>query len=154
KLKAVRGTGSTIYFRPDPTIFPKTDFNAELIRERLEVTSYLHRGLAITFTDEAQGQTHTFSHESGIVDYLKAILRQRNLKPTHEAPFTLLKENGARIELVFQWTEATEEHLRSYVNGIPTGSGGTHENGVRAGIVKAVRNYIETHNLMPRGVNL
>ena len=55
---------------------------------------------------------------------------------------------------MLQWTEATDEHLRSYVNGIPTASGGTHENGVRAGLGKAVRNFIETHNLTPKGVAL
>ena len=48
-----------------------------------------------------------------------------------------------------QWTQSTDEHVRSYVNGIPTGSGGTHENGFRAGLGKAVRNFIETHNLSP-----
>jgi len=72
----------------------------------------------------------------------------------HEAPFVLQKENGLRADLVLQWTEATDEHVRSYVNGIPTGSGGTHENGLRAGLGKAVRNYIETHNLSPKGVTL
>ena len=55
---------------------------------------------------------------------------------------------------MLQWTEATDEHIRSYVNGIPTGSGGTHETGLRAGIGKAVRNYIDTHNLSPKGVTL
>ena len=55
---------------------------------------------------------------------------------------------------MLQWTEATDEHMRSYVNGIPTGSGGTHENGLRAGIGKAVRNFIDTHNLSPKGVTL
>ena len=58
------------------------------------------------------------------------------------------------MEVVLQWTESTDEHLRSYVNGIPTGSGGTHENGLRAGVGKAIRNYIETHNLTPKGVTL
>ena len=53
-----------------------------------------------------------------------------------------------------QWTQSTDEHVRSYVNGIPTGSGGTHENGFRAGLGKAVRNFIETHNLSPKGVTL
>ena len=72
----------------------------------------------------------------------------------HEAPFSLAKENGLRLEAVLQWTESTDEHLRSYVNGIPTGSGGTHENGFRAGLGKAVRNFIETHNLSPKGVTL
>ena len=53
-----------------------------------------------------------------------------------------------------RWTESTDEHVRSYVNGIPTGSGGTHENGLRSGIGKAIRNFIETHNLSPKGVTL
>ena len=70
----------------------------------------------------------------------------------HEAPFTISKESdesGLRLDLAMQWTQSTDEHVRSYVNGIPTGSGGTHENGFRAGLGKAVRNFIETHNLSP-----
>ena len=59
-----------------------------------------------------------------------------------------------RLDLALQWTQSTDEHVRSYVNGIPTGSGGTHENGFRAGLGKAVRNFIETHNLSPKGVTL
>ena len=59
-----------------------------------------------------------------------------------------------RMELTLQWTESTDEHVRSYVNGIPTGNGGTHENGFRSGVNKAVRNYIDTHNLTPRGVKI
>ncbi len=66
----------------------------------------------------------------------------------------LEKVNGVRIEMCFAWTESTEELLKSYVNGIPTGNGGTHENGLRAGVLKAIRNYIETHELTPRGVTL
>src|SRR6185295_13591093 len=99
-------------------------------------------------------QKDVFQHEEGLIDYLKKIVRDKNVKPVHEAPFTLEKENGLKIELVLQWTESTEENVRSYVNGIPTGSGGTHENGFRAGLGKAVRNYIETHNLSPKGVTL
>ena len=72
----------------------------------------------------------------------------------HDAAFSLEKQNGLRVDLVLQWTESTDEHIRSYVNGIPTGSGGTHENGMRAGLGKAVRNYIDTHNLSPKGVTL
>ncbi len=75
-------------------------------------------------------------------------------KPINETPFTLTKENGIRIDLALQWTESTDEHVRSYVNGIPTTAGGTHENGLRAGIGKAVRNFIDTHNLAPKGVTL
>ena len=153
-MGAARGTGTTVYFKPDPQIFPKVEFDAQIIRERLEVASYLHRGVKVTFEDEATGQKDLFQHQEGLVDYLKKIVSEKNAKPVHEAPFTLEKENGLKLEFVVQWTEATEENLRSYVNGIPTGSGGTHENGLRAGLGKAVRNYIETHNLSPKGVTL
>jgi DNA topoisomerase IV B subunit len=154
KLGAARGTGTSVYFRPDPTIFPKIDFNPDTIRDRLEVASYLHRGVKVNFNDDVNKQKYSFHHAEGIAEYLKKIVQEAQAKPVHEAPFVLSKENGVRIEVAFQWTESTEERLRSYVNGIPTGSGGTHENGVRMGIVKAVRNYIETHNLTPRGVTL
>ncbi len=70
------------------------------------------------------------------------------------ALFYKMVENEVRLEVALVWTEATDEHVRSYVNGIPTVNGGTHEAGLRSGIVKAVRNYIETHSLGPKGVTL
>jgi DNA gyrase subunit B/topoisomerase-4 subunit B len=88
------------------------------------------------------------------VDYLKRIVAERGAKPVHDIPFALNKDDGMRVDVVLQWTEATDEHVRSYVNGIPTASGGTHENGLRAGIGKGVRNFIETHNLSPKGVTI
>jgi DNA gyrase subunit B len=154
KLGAARGSGTTVFFRPDPAIFPKIEFESALIRERLEVASYLHRGVKVTFEDETTDTKSVFQHDEGLVDYLRKILAERGAKPVHDVPFTIQKANGLKLELVLQWTEATDEHIRSYVNGIPTGSGGTHENGLRAGLGKAVRNYIETHNLTPKGVTL
>src|SRR5262245_32023322 len=161
KIGPARGTGTTVFFRPDSQIFPKTTFDASVIRERLEVASYLHKGLKLWFENEAAGAGETkreaFQHDEGLEDYLKKILAERSSKPVHESPFSLSKEHdesGMRLDIVLQWTESTDEHLRSYVNGIPTASGGTHENGLRAGIGKAVRNYIDTHNLSPKGVTL
>jgi DNA gyrase subunit B/topoisomerase-4 subunit B len=154
KLGAARGTGTSVFFRPDPTIFPKVEFESAVIRERLEVASYLHRGVKVSFADETTGTTEVFQHTDGLLDYVRKIVGERNAKAVHETPFLLEKDNGLKLELVLQWTEATDEHLRSYVNGIPTGSGGTHENGLRAGLGKAVRNYIETHALSPKGVTL
>jgi DNA gyrase/topoisomerase IV subunit B len=147
-----RGTGTTITFTPDPTIFPKTDFNTETIRLRLEVTSFLHRGVKVIYVDETTGNKVTFHHENGIVDYLGKVITERSASAIHELPFTVHKEGDERIEIALKWTESTDEHVRSYVNGIPTPSGGTHENGFRAGLGKALRNFIDTHNLTPRGV--
>jgi DNA gyrase subunit B len=154
KTGPARGSGTTVFFRPDPTIFPKVEFEAETIRQRLEVASYLHRGVKVAFEDEPAARKDVYQHAEGLVDYLKKIVAEREARPVHEAPFVLEKENGLKLELVLQWTESTDEHIRSYVNGIPTGSGGTHENGLRAGVGKAVRNYIDTHNLAPKGVTL
>jgi DNA gyrase subunit B/topoisomerase-4 subunit B len=154
KSGTARGTGTTVYFHPDPTIFPKVEFDPALIRERLEIVSYIHKGVRVTFENEAEGTKDVFQHLEGLADYLHKIVKERGAKPVHDAQFVLERESGPRLDLVLQWTEATDEHVRSYVNGIPTGSGGTHENGLRAGIGKAVRNYIDTHNLSPKGVTL
>ena len=154
KLGPGRGTGTKVYFHPDAAIFPKIEFDPDVIRDRLEVTSYLHKGVKVTFEDETNKKKYVFEHAEGLTDYLKKIVAERNAKPIHDTPFTLSRDEGLRLDLVLQWTEATDEHLRSYVNGIPTGSGGTHETGLRAGLGKAVRNYIETHNLSPKGVTL
>jgi len=161
KIGPARGTGTTVFFRPDPQIFPKTEFDASLIRERLEIASYLHKGVKINFENEAatgdEPKRETFQHDEGIAAYLAKLLKDRHTKPVTDTPFAVAREHeesGLKLDLVMQWTEATDEHLRSYVNGIPTASGGTHENGLRTGIGKAIRNFIDTHNLSPKGVTL
>jgi len=156
KLGPARGTGTTVFFRPDATIFPKVEFDADVIKQRLEVASYLHKGVKVAFENEATGEKAVYQHTEGLVEYLRTIVGERNATAVHEVPFTVAREDdhGLRMDLVVQWTQSTDEHVRSYVNGIPTGSGGTHENGFRAGLGKAVRNFIETHNLSPKGVTL
>jgi DNA gyrase subunit B/topoisomerase-4 subunit B len=154
KVGPARGSGTAVFFRPDPTIFPKVDFDPATIRERLEVVSYIHKGVRVTFENESSRTKEVFHHEEGLSDYLKKIVAERGAKPVHDGPFVHARDSEPRLDLVLQWTEATDEHVRSYVNGIPTASGGTHENGLRAGLGKAMRNYIETHNLSPKGVTL
>lgn len=162
KLKAganVRGTGTTITFTPDAEIFgPKLKFDAETIRERLEAKSYLHKGMEVVFIDETQSPKveATYKHDGGIAEYIEKLVteRQKAMVPAGTQPFYKAHVNGIRLELALVWTEATDEYVKSYVNGIPTKSGGTHENGLKSGVVKAVRNYIETHDLTPKGVTL
>jgi DNA gyrase subunit B/topoisomerase-4 subunit B len=154
KLGPARGTGTSITFEPDPQIFPRTEFNPDTIRERLETASYIHKGLKVVWNDLVGGKKETFKHDDGILAYLKKILADKNARPVHEQPFTFEKDNGIRIDTCFAWTESTEEVFKSYANGIYNPDGGTHENGLRAAVLKAIRNYIETHDLTPRGVTL
>ncbi len=160
KLKVggnARGTGTTITFTPDPEIFgAKLKFDPELVKERLESKTYLHKGMEIHFIDEVNKQEYTFKHDGGIAEYITKLLSERSkaLVPAGSLPFYKSHENGVKLEIALAWSEATDEYVKSYVNGIPTKMGGTHENGLKSGVVKAVRNYIETHDLTPKGVTL
>ncbi len=151
----VRGSGTTVRFRPDPEIFGKLAFDADEIRERLEAKTYLHRGLRVVFVDETKKPPvrEEYAHDGGLADYLLKVVAERAKSPTHASGFAFVRDADPRLELSLQWTEATDEHFRSWVNGIPTSSGGTHENGLKSGIVKAVRNHLATHELLPKGVS-
>ncbi|MCU0683999.1 MAG: type IIA DNA topoisomerase subunit B [Polyangiaceae bacterium] len=169
KGQKVRRHGTQTYFRPDPEIFGKQiGFDAELVRERLEIISYLHAGLRINYVDAATNDKHEFLHPNGIADYLPVLIARRGKAVTHPTAFFTAREigpsgangsNGAwlhpfKLEVALQWTDDTNESVRSYVNGIPTRDGGTHENGLGAAIVKAVRSFMETKGLAPRGLTL
>ncbi len=145
KVGAARGHGTTIYFEPDPTIFKITHFDADVLKARLEDMSFIHSGLKFTFKNEANGETVEYSHPNGIPEYLTKLVKNTQKNAVTEVAFTAKRENGEKIEVALQWTESTDESIRSYVNGIRTASGGTHENGLKAAIRKAINGYTETH---------
>ena len=153
-LGPARGTGTATQFTPDADIFGRLMFDREVIRERLKSKAYLHRGLKLVWIDEGGGTTEEFVHEGGITEYLSHLVAQREKPAIHAQSFSFNRDKDPRVEICLQWTESTEEYIRSYTNGIPTRDGGTHEAGLKSGVVKAVRNYIETHSLAPRGVTL
>lgn len=158
KLKKVgptRKRGTELHFRPDVQIFGKTlKFDPEVVRERLESKSYLHRGLKVIYRDLSSNTTLTFEHPNGIVDYLQKMVAEKNMRPVHAQAFSLERESDPRMELALMWTESTDEWLRSYANGIPTGQGGTHENGLRSAIVKAIRSFMVTKKIEPKGITV
>ncbi len=149
-----QGTGTSIRFRPDGQIMETTVFDAEVIRERLQVKAFLTRGVRIVFRDRVGGTYHEFKHTGGVVDFLAFILDEEDMDAVHDQPFTLDVDAEVRMELALQWTEGTQESLRSFVNGIPTRDGGTHEGGLRDGVIKAVRSYIDAHDLLPKSVSI
>jgi len=162
KLGNARGTGTTVRFRPDDEVFGnKLHFDAELIAERLEAKSYLHGGLEIVFTDETKAPpvVQTFVHPQGIAEYLPKLVAERGKTPVPASGtvfYVEKRDDDAKlgIELALQWTESTDDFIKTYVNSVPTPDGGTHDTGFRSAIVKAIRNYIATHKLDPKGVTL
>ncbi|MEO7097147.1 MAG: DNA topoisomerase IV subunit B, partial [Polyangiales bacterium] len=165
KLKKVgnaRGTGTTIKFRPDDEVFGgKLHFDPNQIAERLEAKSYLHGGLEIVFTDETKSPAvvTSFVHPQGIAEYLPKLVSERGKTPVPPGLNVFYfekrdEEAQLGVELAMQWTESTDDHIKTYVNSVPTPDGGTHDTGLRSAIVKAIRNYIATHKLDPKGVSL
>jgi DNA gyrase subunit B/topoisomerase-4 subunit B len=155
KVGAARGRGTSITFRPDPKIFPSVALDARLIAERLEAKAYLHRGLAVEFHDEAAGTRATWRYDEGLRAFLLKIVGESDRAPVAGEVFAIDKrQDGLDFECALAWTEATEERVLSYVNSIPTSAGGAHENGLRAGLTKAVRNYLTVHDLLPRGLSI
>jgi DNA gyrase subunit B len=154
KVKPFRGHGTTIFFRPDEKIFRTIHFKSDVIRQHLEDISFIHGGLKITFVDEVKKETHEYSNPDGIAAYLDKILSDEKRKSVHEEKFTIEKDvaDGTRYEVALRWTESSDTWVRSYVNGIRTHAGGTHESGFRSGITKAVKNYMEVHEIRPKGV--
>lgn len=155
KIRPFRGHGTIIFFRPDDQIFRRVQYHSETIRQHLEDISYIHGGLKITFVDETKNEKHELHHPEGIVAYLDRLIKDDKKKSVHEQNFTHDKEEGKiRVEMVLRWTESTDEHIRSYVNGIRTRGGGTHESGFRTGIAKAVKNYMDVHNIKVKGLTI
>lgn len=147
-------TGTRIYFQPDPEIFPKVQFDAKYIHELLETKSYLHRGVKIAFEDQTTGQTHKFSSTEGLPAYLAKLIKDRQKNASHEQLYRFESAENPRMEAAFAWTDETAEYVKSYVNGVNTPSGGTHEMGLKNAVTKGVRNYIATHDLSPKGVTI
>jgi DNA gyrase/topoisomerase IV subunit B len=154
KVGPFRGHGTTIYFEPDPDIFKTTHFDPELIKGHLEDMSYIHSGLRITFKNEITKETFDLAHPGGIPEFLARLVTESQKPAVTETPFCLVKQNGEKMELALQWTESTDEAIRSYVNGIRTSAGGTHEAGFKSGIGKAIRNYIDTHDIKIKGLTI
>lgn len=149
-----RGHGTIISFEPDPEIFKTIHFDTEVIRAHLEDMSYIHSGLKITFKNEVAGETVELAHPGGIPEFLSKLIADGQKPAVTEVPFSLVRSNGEKMEAALQWTESTDETIRSYVNGIRTAAGGTHESGFKKAIAKAIRNFMATHEIKVKGLDI
>ena len=147
-------TGTSIFFRPDPEIFPSTIFSAATIKQTLQSRAYLNPGLRLVFKNEAQEQTEEYFYPDGIRAYFQQLLQESKQELVAEEVFVLERKDEVEVSLVFGWTESTKEDFLAYANGIHTPDGGSHEVGAKSGIVKAVRNYIAVHDIPLKGVKL
>ena len=150
-----RGTGTEVFLRPDPEVFgAKAHLDPDVLRQRIEAKSYLHKGLKITFTDQSTGKSEVFHHADGIAEYLDKLVAVRGKAAVHKGHFYLERADEPKLELALAWTEATDATILTYVNGVPTPDGGTHDKGLRNALGKAIRAYVNAHKLEPKGVSI
>ena len=139
-----RGTGTTVTFTPDPEIFRDIHYDPKVIAERLEVKTYLNKGLVIQFVDQKSNDDRSSSATTAASPTSSTPSTRRGSDTRVAAlPFVLEREDAdadLRCHLALAWTEATDEDVRSFVNTIPTRDGGTHEQGMREAVRAAVLN--------------
>src|ERR1700676_4468299 len=115
KVGPFRGHGTVIYFEPDETIFKTTHFDPNLIKAHLEDMSYIHSGLKITFKNDITKETHDLTHSGGLPEFLTRLVAEGQKAAVTQLPFTVVRPEGDKMEIALQWTEATDEVIRSYV---------------------------------------
>jgi topoisomerase-4 subunit B len=147
-------TGTTVRFWPDPKYFDTPKFALRPLLHVLRAKAVLCSGLRVALHDEATDERHAWCYEDGLKDYLLDALRGTQTVP--EEPFIgRMAGNAEAADWAVLWLpEGGEPVAESYVNLIPTSQGGTHVNGLRAGLTDAVREFCEFRDLLPRGVKL
>ena len=149
-----RTTGTSVRFLPDPQYFDSAKFSVPRLRHLLRAKAVLCPGLTVTFINEQDGESDQWFYEDGLKDYLAAANQGWEVLPAEPFVGSFSAQTEA-AEWAVQWLpEGGEITAESYVNLIPTAQGGTHVNGLRAGLLDAMREYCEIRNLLPRGVKL
>src|ERR1700740_1018859 len=148
-----RNSGTRIRFWPDPQFFDSDKFSVPQLKHTLKAKAVLCPGLRVTFRNEASGEQDEVLYSGDRGPYLIEELGDQERMPPEPVSGGRDSDDDA-VSYALCWTPAADNTFgESYVNLIPTPDGGTHVNGLRAGVAQAVREFCEFRNLIPRGVN-
>ncbi len=151
---ATKETGTTVRFLPNPQYFDAPKFLTTRLIHLLQAKAVLCSGLRIQFHDETTDERHEWYYQAGLSAYLLESLKNAPCVPPQPFAGNFAAE-GEAVEWVLTWLpEAGDLVTESYVNLIPTAQGGTHVNGLRSGLLEALREFCDYRNLLPRGVKL
>ncbi len=151
-----RDTGTEIRFWPDPQFFDAGSFNIRKLKRLMLAKAVLCPGLRLIYVDEVNTEnSESWRFEEGLGNYLVSMLNGSDRVPTQSPIIVHRNADDMQVDCAAVWTpEASQIVSESYVNLIPTESGGTHVNGFRTGITEAVREFCELRNLLPRGIRI
>ncbi len=149
-----RETGTSVRFIPDPKYFDSPTISVTKLRHVLKAKAVLCPGLRVLLKNIAANETEEWFYEDGLRDYLLETTRGEVLLPAEPFVGSLAAETEAVDWAVIWLPEGGEVIGESYVNLIPTVQGGTHTNGLRTGLLEAIREFCEFRSLLPRGIKL
>lgn len=139
--------GTTITFKPDPTIFSTTTYNYETIQERIRESAFLLKGVKFTLTDEREPEHHDeFLYEDGIKSFVSYLNEDKDTMG--DVFYFSGKQNGIEVEFSGQYNDGYSENFVSFVNNVRTADGGSHEAGARSGFTKAFNDYARKQDLL------
>jgi DNA gyrase subunit B len=146
-------TGTTVRFKPDPTIFEETSFSQETLAQRLRELAFLTPEVRITLIDRKTDSEQVFYHKGGIRDFV--LYLNKNREVINQAPiFVTQQQGGVWVEAALQYHDGYLENIFSYANTIRTVDGGTHEAGFKAALTRVVNDYAKKYGLLKNGQTL
>ena len=143
-----KGTGTTVWFKPDTSIFTETRFDHATLATRLRELAFLNKGLAISLKDERKGQLkeETFVYKGGLAEFVKHLLGNR--KPLHPKAVTFEAErDGTQVEGAIQYDDGYNDNTFSFVNNK---DGGTHLTGFRAALTRTINEWAKKDGLLKK----
>ena len=146
-----KGTGTTVWFKPDTSIFTETRFDYATLANRLRELAFLNKSLTITLKDERKGQAkeETFFYKGGLAEFVKYLLGNR--KPLHAKPIVFdATREGVQVEGAIQYDEGYNENTFSFVNNINTHEGGTHLTGFKAALTRTINEWAKKDGLLKK----
>lgn len=149
-----RNTGTSIQFWPDERYFESAKLSLSKLQHALRAKAVLCSGLQVRLNHQPTEENFEWQYDGGVQEYLQSRLQQQEHVPQH-----CFSQNVAEDEQEVEWAvcwlpEPDELIAESYVNLIPTIQGGTHVNGLRSGLLEALKEFCSFHNLLPKGVKL
>ncbi|QFT89028.1 DNA topoisomerase 4 subunit B [Bacillus sp. THAF10] len=146
KIGTTNQTGTTVHFKPDPTIFSTTTYNFETLCERLRESAFLLKGLKIEIVDERNNIKEVFHYESGIEAFVEYLNEEKD--SLHSVVSFEGAQNGIEIDFAFQFNDGYSETILSFVNNVRTKDGGTHESGAKTAMTRIFNEYARKVNLL------
>lgn len=146
KIGKTKETGTTVEFLPDDAIFSTTNYNSNVIAQRLKESAFLIKNLELILIDERKDTTVSFKYEKGIIEFVKFI--DSNSTSISEIIYFENILNEIEVELALQFTTNYSENLISFVNNVKTADGGTHEMGFKSGLTRAINEFARKQGLL------